>query len=232
MPAHLQQRLSPFTAFGAVHFAQAVVNPGQDLAVVSRFARGVLAFPVPLQPAARVGNGAVLFRKAGGRQAEHFGLNRGRIDIVRFPVVLPEGGGLGHQRIDNHHVLQLAQAANDFVLVREGGHRVEALADIPRDVALIHHVEILDDVVSLIPLRQPLKAPVVLFLRRIAVEGFHQADVELRIIAPVVHLIRQRRFWRIGLKICFQIGLLFRRQRQVARQAGGEQTEIGQTLNV
>ena len=209
-----------------------MVNPGQDLTVIPRFTRRLLAFPVPLQPATGVGNGAILFRKAGGRQAEHLGLNRRRIDIVRFTVVLPEGRGFGHQRVDDDHVLQLAQAANDFVLVREGRYRVKALADIPRDIPLIHHIEILNDVVRLVPLRQPLEAPVVLFLRRVAVEGFHQADVELRIVAPVVHLIRQRRFWRVGLKIRLQICLLFRRQRQVTRQAGGEQAEVGESLNI
>ncbi|MNY36503.1 hypothetical protein D3C86_1709970 [compost metagenome] len=66
-------------------------------------------------------------------------------------MVLPEVRGFGHQRIDNHHVLQLAQTAHDFVFVRERSHRVKALADVARDVALIHHVEILDDVVGLIP---------------------------------------------------------------------------------
>ncbi|SAJ31702.1 Uncharacterised protein [Enterobacter cloacae] len=48
VPAHLQQRLSAFAAFGAVHLAQTMVNPGQNFAVITRFARRILTFPVPL----------------------------------------------------------------------------------------------------------------------------------------------------------------------------------------
>jgi formate dehydrogenase-N alpha subunit len=33
-------------------------------------------------------------------------------DVIRLAVVLPESGSFGDQRIDNHHILQLAQAAN------------------------------------------------------------------------------------------------------------------------
>ena len=216
IPAHPQQRFSAFPPFGAIHFTQTMVNPGQDFAVVARFTRCILAFPVPLQPAAGVGNRPVFFCKTGGRQAEHFGLNRCRIDVVHLAVVLPEVGGLGHQRIDNHHVFQFAQAANDLVFVRERRHRVKALADVARNVALIHHVEILNDVVGLVPFRQPLEAPVVFLLRGIAIERLHQADEELRIVTPVVHLIGTRRFWRVGRQIAVQISLLFRRQRQIA----------------
>ena len=50
-------------------------------------------------------------------------------------------------------IFQLAEAANHFVFVREGGNRVKALADIAGDVAVIHHVEVFDNVVSLVPLR-------------------------------------------------------------------------------
>ena len=152
-PAHLQQRLCAFTAFGAVQFAQAMVNPGQDLAVVTCFTWGILTFPVPLQPAAGVGDRTVLFSKAGRWQAEDFRLNRRGVDVIRLAVVLPESGSFGDQRIDNHHILQLAQAANHFVFVREGRDRVKALADIASDFAVIHHVEVFDNVVSLVPLR-------------------------------------------------------------------------------
>ena len=64
----------------------------------------------------RVGDRTVLFSKAGRRQTEDFGLNRRRVDIIRLAVVLPEGRGFGHQRVDNHHIFQLAEAANHFVL--------------------------------------------------------------------------------------------------------------------
>ena len=152
-PAHLQQGFRALPAFGAVQFAQAMVNPGKDFAIIARFTWGILTFPVPLQPAAGVGDRTVLFGKAGRRQTEDFGLNRRRVDIIRLAVVLPEGRGFGHQRVDNHHIFQLAEAANHFVFVREGGNRVKALADIAGDVAVIHHVEVFDNVVSLVPLR-------------------------------------------------------------------------------
>ena len=122
-------------------------------------------------------------------------------------MVLPERRGFGHQRIDNHQILQFAQALHHFVFVREGRDRVKALTDVAGHFPAIHHVEVFDDVVGLIPLRQPLKAPVVFFLRRIAVERFHQADEEFRVVAPVVHLIGQRRFWRVSGQIGLQIGL-------------------------
>ena len=231
-PAHLQQGFHALPAFGAVQFAQAMVNPGKDFAIVARFPRCVLAFPVPLQPATGVGDRAIFFGKAGRRQAEDFGLNRGRIDIIRLAVVLPEGRGLGHQRIDNHHIFQLTETADHFVFVREGRNRVEALADIAGDVAVIHHIEILDNVVGLIPFRQPVEAPVILFLRRIAVERFHQADEEFRVVAPVVHLVGQRRFRRVGAKITLQIALFIGRQRQITRQTGRQQAQIGQPLNI
>ena len=220
IPAHLQQRLDAFATLGAIHLAQTVIDPGKDFAIVTRFPRRILTFPVPLQPAPRVGDRTILFGEAGRRQTEDFGLNRRRVDIIRLAVVLPEGRRFGHQRVDHHHVLQLAQAADHLVFVRERSHRIEALAEISRHLAVIHHIEVLDNVVSLVPLRQPVKAPVVLFLRRIAVERFHQADEEFRIVAPVVHLVRQQRFRRIRRQIALQIRLLFRRQRQVARQAG------------
>ena len=151
-PAHLQQGFRALPAFGAVQFAQAMVNPGKDFAIIARFTWGILTFPVPLQPAAGVGDRTVLFGKAGRWQAEDFRLNRRRVDVIRLAVVLPESGSFGDQRIDNHHILQLAQAANHFVFVREGRDRVKALADIASNFAVIHHVEVFDNVVSLVPL--------------------------------------------------------------------------------
>ncbi|CSW53355.1 Uncharacterised protein [Shigella sonnei] len=209
VPAHLHQRFYAFTTFGLVQLAQMMVDTRQNFAVVTRFARRVLTFPVPLQPATGVSDRTIFFGKAGRRQTEYFSLNRRRIDIVRLAVVLPEGRGFSHQRIDNHHVLQLAQAAHHFVFVREGRNRVKALAEVTGDFAFVHHVEILDDVVGLVPLRQPVIAPVVLFLRGIAIERFHQANEELRIVAPVVHLISQRRFRRVRFQIRLQINLFF-----------------------
>ncbi|RRF75326.1 hypothetical protein EAO18_05520 [Klebsiella pneumoniae] len=36
-PAHLQQGFRALPAFGAVQFAQAMVNPGKDFAIIARF---------------------------------------------------------------------------------------------------------------------------------------------------------------------------------------------------
>ena len=74
---------------------------------------------MPLQPAARVDDRTVFFREAGGRQTEHFGLNLRRIDVVRLTVVLPEGRGLGIERVNGDQELQFRQRGDNLVLVRE-----------------------------------------------------------------------------------------------------------------
>ena len=113
-PAHLQQGFRALPAFGAVQFAQAMVNPGKDFAIIARFT----GHPDLSSATAASGRSwrSNLFGKAGRRQTEDFGLNRRRVDIIRLAVVLPEGRGFGHQRVDNHHIFQLAEAANHFVL--------------------------------------------------------------------------------------------------------------------
>ena len=128
---------------------------------------------MPLQPASGVDDRAVLLGEAGGGQTEHFGLDFRRIDIVRLTVVLPEGGRFGVERVDGHQELQFRQRGDHFVFVRERGHRVKALANIAIDLALVHHLEVLQDVVALIPLRQPVKAPAVFRRGFIAKEGLH-----------------------------------------------------------
>ncbi|MPN31815.1 hypothetical protein SDC9_179290 [bioreactor metagenome] len=109
VPGHAQHLFRVGTALLSIHFAQAQEDTGQDFAVGDRDPRGVCAFPVPLQPATGVHDRAVLFGEAGGWQAEHFGLDFRRIHIVRLTVVLPEGGGLGVERIDRHQELQFGQ---------------------------------------------------------------------------------------------------------------------------
>ena len=84
-----------------------------------RLARRLGALPVPLQPAAAVDQRAVLLGEAGGGQAEHLGLDLGRIDVVVLAEVLPELGGLGRQRVDDDQVLQLGQRLDQLRLVRE-----------------------------------------------------------------------------------------------------------------
>ena len=187
---------------------------------------------MPLQPAAGVDDRPVLFREAGGRQTEHFGLNLRRIDVVRFTVVLPEGRGFGIERVNRHQELQLRQRLDNLVLVRERCHRVKALADIAVDLALVHHFEVLKYVVTFVPLRQPVKAPAVFRRCFIAKEGFHHRDEEFRVVTPVVHLILQQRFWRAGRQVGLQVSLFLARQVHVTRQALRQQAEVGQTLNV
>ena len=147
-------------------------------------------------------------------------------------MVLPERRGFGIERVNCHQVLQFRQRLDNLVLVRERRHRVKALADIAVDLALVHHFEVLEDVVPFVPLRQPVKAPAVFRRRLVAVEGFHQRDEELRIVAPVVYLAFEQRFWRAGRQIGLQVGLFLARQVHVTRQALRQQTKVGQTLDV
>ncbi|MNC43947.1 hypothetical protein D3C75_928360 [compost metagenome] len=89
--------------------AHAAKDTRKDFAVVQRFPWGIRTFPVPLQPAAGVNDRTVFFSKAGGWQAEHFGLDFRRVDIVNLAVVLPEVRGFGVQRVDGHEEFQLRQ---------------------------------------------------------------------------------------------------------------------------
>jgi hypothetical protein len=59
-----------------------------------------------------------------------FWQNHGESNDVDPSTIQTEVFRLPSTRIDNHHILQLAQAANHFVFVREGRDRVKALADI------------------------------------------------------------------------------------------------------
>jgi len=147
-------------------------------------------------------------------------------------VVLPEGRGFGIERVNRHQELQFRQRLNNLVLVRERGHRVKALAQIAVHFALVHHLEILQNVVTFIPLRQPVKAPAVFRRCFVTEERFHHRDEELRIVAPVVHLAFKQRFRRAGRQVGLQVGLFLAWQVHVARQALGQQAEVGQTLNV
>ncbi|MNC23426.1 hypothetical protein D3C75_714530 [compost metagenome] len=88
-------------------------------------------------------------------------------------MVLPEGSGLGVEWVNRYQELQFRQRRHHLVLVRERRHRIKALAQIAVDLTLVHHLEILQNVVALIPLRQPVKAPAVLGCRFIAIEGLH-----------------------------------------------------------
>ena len=232
VPRHVEHRLRRRATLFGIHLTQASEDTGENFTIGDGDPRGVRAFPVPLQPAAGVDDRPILFGEAGGGQTEHFGLDFRRIDIVRLTMVLPEGGRFGIERVDSHEELQLRQGSDDLVFVRERGDRVKALANIAIHFALIHHLEVLQNVVALIPLRQPVIAPAVFRGGFVAEEGFHHGDEELRIVAPVVDLVFQQRLRRVSRQVGLQVGLFFVRQRHVAWQAGGEQAEVGQALDI
>ncbi len=90
----------------------------------------------------------------------------------------------------------------------------------------------MQDVVAFIPLRQPVKAPAIFRRRFITKEGLHYRDEEFRVVAPVVYLAFQQRFWRVGGKVGLQIGLLLAWQRHVTWQALRQQPQVRQPLNI
>ena len=90
---------------------------------------------MPLQPARGVGERAVLLGEAGGRQAEDFGLDLRRVDVVVLAEVAPELGRLGGQRIGDDQEFQLRERQVELVLVGRRGQRIESLADEAGDLA-------------------------------------------------------------------------------------------------
>jgi hypothetical protein len=108
IPGHIQHRRRVGTAFLPIKIAQAHKQAAENFAVVERFARRFGRRPVPLQPAARVGNRAVLFGETGGRQTEDFGLDIFRTTSFISPWFCQKFDDC-HQRVNHHQVLQLRQ---------------------------------------------------------------------------------------------------------------------------
>ncbi|MNL16998.1 hypothetical protein D3C87_1380670 [compost metagenome] len=221
-PRQFEQRIRKLAAFGLITLAQTQEQLGHDPHVGARFARAVGTLPVPLQPAAAVDQRTVLFGKAGGGQANDFGLDVGAVHVVVRPDLLPELRGLGGQRIHHHQPFQLGQCRHHPVLVRQCGNRVEALAHVAVDLALAHQVEHLENVVlGDVQFRQIVVGPIVLDRSVGAIPGFHQADVELAVVLPVGQLPRPQRFLRafvdVGGVILFGIAW----ECQVTRQRVG-----------
>ncbi|MNS55047.1 hypothetical protein D3C72_878710 [compost metagenome] len=232
-PVDVHQRVRVGAALGLVALAQAQEQLAHDVNVGAGLARAVGALPVPLQPAAAVDQRAVFLGEAGGGQADHFGLDVGRIDIVERPGVAPELRGLGGQRVHDHQPLELAKGRGDAVLVRQRGYRVETLAHVAVDLALAHHLEHAQHVVGRhIELGQPVVAPVVLRRGVGAVPGLHQADMELAVVLPVRQLPRAQRFGGALVDERGVVLLGIAGQGQVARQRIGKQAEVGQALDV
>ena len=126
-------------------------------------------------------------------------------------MVLPESGGLGDERIDNHHVFQFCQRARRFVFIREGRQRVKPLYDVAIDFAFQHQFGLGHHIIETIPLWQPVIAPVVVSRGMLAPEAFHHADEELRRILPVVDCVQAERRRRDLRDIGLVIRLFFRR---------------------
>ncbi|MNZ70784.1 hypothetical protein D3C78_891320 [compost metagenome] len=216
-----------------ITLTQAQEQRTHDPHVGARLAGAFSALPVPLQPTATVDQRAVFFGKAGGRQTNDFGLHVRRIDIVVRPGITPELRRFGGQRVHHHQPLEFAQRSGDTVLVRQGGNRVEALAEVTVDLFLGHHVEHLQHVVTGdIQLRQVVEGPVILSRGISAIPSLHQADMELAVVLPVGHLPRPQRLGsalgNVGVVVLFTI----RRQGQVARQQVGQQAQVRQPLNI
>ena len=147
-------------------------------------------------------------------------------------VVFPEVGGFGLQRVHHHQELELGQTGTHTGFVRQRGQRVEALGDVAVDLAVLHHVEVLQHVVLAVELGQVVVGPVVFHRGRRSPPGLHQADVELGVVLPVAHLARAQWHLRARLDELSVVLLLLAGQGQVARQAGRQDAQVGQALDV
>ena len=191
-----------------------------------------LTCPVPLQPATGVGDRAVLLGEAGRGQAEHGGLDLGRIHIVEFAVVLPERGGFGLQRIDHHQVFQLGQALAHLARGGGRGNHVEALDEVAVGLALGHLLDKGHHVVAAIPLGQPVVAPLVLGGGVLSPHALEEADHELGGVFPEVHLVVHQGLGGALFQVIAQALLILVGQRQVAGQHGGQHAQVGEALHV
>ena len=77
-----------------------------------------------------------------------------------------------------------------------------------------------------------MEGPVIFLGRSRTPGGLLEADEELGIVLPVAHLVGTQRLGRACIQVALQILLGIARQAQVARQAGGQQAQVGQALNV
>ena len=108
-PHQLRQRIRIGAAFLLVERFETQIELRHDPGVVLGFAGRRAAGPMPLQPAAGIGQRTLVLGKAGGRQLDHLGLDRGRVHVVVVAVVLPEPRRLGLQRIHDDEEFELRQ---------------------------------------------------------------------------------------------------------------------------
>jgi len=109
---------------------------------------------------------------------------------------------------------------------------IETLAEVAVDLALVHVLEHLQQVVALVELGQPVIRPVVLRSCSVAIPGLHGADEELVVVLPVAQLTGPQRLEGTLLDIGLVVLLRIAGQRHVARQQVGQQSQIGQALDI
>jgi len=109
---------------------------------------------------------------------------------------------------------------------------IETLAEVAVDLALVHVLEHLQQVVALVELGQPVIRPVVLRSGSVAIPGLHGADEELVVVLPVAQLTGPQRLEGTLLDIGLVVLLRIAGQRHVARQQVGQQSQIGQALDI
>ena len=108
-PVQIEDRLGNRAALLLIERLQAQVELRHDPGIVLGFAGRRAAGPVPLQPAAGIGQRALVLGEAGRRQLDHLGLDLRRIDVVVLAVVLPEPRRLRLQRIHDDEELELGE---------------------------------------------------------------------------------------------------------------------------
>ena len=205
----------------------------QNFQIGQRFAGRFGTGVVPLQPARRIHNRTGFFGKTRRGQAEHFGLDVGRVHIVRIAVVLPESGGFGVERIHHHHKFQLGKSLGYAVGIRERALRIKALHQQAVYLALMHQLGHLQHVIHLVPFGQPIVAPIVFFGGVFAIHPFQEADKKGGRVAPIIELPRLQGFGGLLFQIIGKSGVAeFVGQHQISRQHGGEQAQIRQALNI
>src|SRR5205085_8087001 len=94
VPNEIEDRIGVGATLFLVERLQPLIELPHDPGVALCFTRRRAAGPVPLQPAAGIRGGTLVFSKAGARELNNLGLNRGGVDVVVFAVVLPEPRGL------------------------------------------------------------------------------------------------------------------------------------------
>ena len=226
-PGDVEHRLRQRAALLAVEIADGEEDARENLLVGPGLARWIDRLPLPLQPARRVGEGAVLLGEARAGELEDFGLDlrrRNSAELLRL-LVVPEGGGLDRVVLADHHPLELGERVDHLRAVGPDADRVHAEGDetlrpglrAAGDVPFVAPVHVVEDEhprVVAVGLRQPLVAELVLLGGRFPVRRLEQRGHELGIVLPVVHrrprLLVQRR-GRHFLEVGLQIGQLGRR---------------------